>query len=148
MWIAVVGLCANAIFWSIFLIDRGLSPESWDGYRYRHGGAPAEWTFPIQGVAIWICAMAAEAFVLSALLRRASGSVAGACLPLGFLAGLASLVMFPFGIHAGAGFSIHVVAVLFAAGWLIAMGIAAIFVALVRRVLRRSGADGEYVPKI
>jgi len=148
MWIAILGLCANAIFWSIFLIDRGRSPGSWDGYQYRRGGAPAEWAFPIGGVATWICAMAAEAFVLSALLRRARGSVAGVYLALGFLAGLGSVAMFPFAIHASAGFAIHVVSVLFAAGWLIAMGIAALIVALVLRALRRPGADGEYVPKI
>jgi hypothetical protein len=148
MWIAILGLCANVIFWSLFMIDRGLAPETWDGYRYRRGGAPAEWAFPIQGVATWICAMAAEAFVLCMLLRRAIGSIAGACLPLGFLAGFASLVMFPFGIHAGAGFGLHVISVVFAAGWLIAMGIASIVVMLVLRVVRGRGSLDESVPKI
>jgi hypothetical protein len=121
-WITITGLWANAIYWSIMLIDRARLPQTFDGFRYRHGDAPANWAFPTHDVADWVCAMAIEALVVSALLRRVTGSITGICLAVGALCGLAFLAMAPLGMHAPATFVLHLVSLLFSAGWLIARG--------------------------
>ena len=132
-WIAISGLWINALHGSMRMIDRARLPETYDGYRYRSGRAPADWAFPTDDVATWICAIAVEALVVSVLLRLVTGSITGICLTLAALCGFGAFVMIPLGMHARTTFSIHAISLLFAAGWLIVMGIAS---ALVRLVVR------------
>jgi len=135
-WIAIAGLWANAIYWSIGMVERARLPQTYDGYRYRNGGVPADWVFPAHDVATWIGVMAVEALVVSVLLRRVTDSIAGACLSFGLLYGIGCFVMVPLSMHAVATFSTHAISLLFAAGWLIAMGIVSIVVILVVRIRR------------
>jgi hypothetical protein len=128
-WIAIAGLWANAIFWSVLMIDRSGAPATYDGYRYRHS-APAEWAFPTDDVATWAGAIAIEALVLSVLLRLATGSVTGICALFGVLCGFVALVMLPLGMHAPVTFSLHGAALLFAAGWLLLMSLVSAVVML------------------
>jgi len=131
-WIAIAGLWANAICWSALIIDRSGAPRTYDGYRYRNG-TPAEWVFPTDDVATWAGVIAIEALVLSVLLRLATGSITGVCLVFGALCGLVAIAMLPLGMHAPVTFSIHGVALLFAAGWLLVMGVASPIIMLVAR---------------
>jgi hypothetical protein len=140
-WIAIAGLWANAIYWSVAMIDCSRLPETYDGYRYRHGGAPADWVFPTHEVATWIGAMVVEALVVSVLLRFVTESIAGFCFTIGVLCGVVCFVMIPMGMHAPAPFPIHAVSLLFVAGWLIVMGIVSVLVILIAR-------DRAAVPKL
>ena len=141
-WIAIAGLWANAILWSMLMIDRSRLPGTYHGYRYRHGDVPADWAFPTDDVATWICAIAVEALVVSLLLRLVTGSIAGVCLTAAALYGFATFAMVPLAMHAPTTFSIHAISLLFAAGWLIAMGIASALIMLVVRDRQASRPAG------
>ena len=131
-WVIIAGLWVNAIWWTKLMIERCQHAATYHGYRYRHG-APAEWTFPTDDVVHWAGAIAIEALVLSVLLRlgrRAPGLVA---ISTGLLCGMTAFVLLPLGMHGTVTFGLHGVALLFAGGWLILMGVASGVVSLVVR---------------
>jgi hypothetical protein len=144
LWIAVAGLWINALYWSLSMIERSSLPQTYDGYLYRHDDIPAEWVFPTDDVATWICAIAVEALFASVLLRRVTGHPAGLCLCTAVLYGMATMVMAPMAIHGRTTVAHHVIALFFAAGWLFAMFLAATVYWLVKRYLLDD--DGLEVP--
>src|SRR4051812_2978371 len=99
-WIAIAGVWANAIYWAISMIERSSLPQTYSGYRYRHGDVAADWVFPIHDVATWLSAMAIEALVMSVLLRLVTGSIIGVCLVVAVACGLGFFAMAPLAMHA------------------------------------------------
>jgi hypothetical protein len=144
---AIAGIASNAMYWSAAIVDRSRSPRHYDGYRFRHTAPPADWSYPIEGVATWVAVIAIEAVALSWLLWRARGAGPGRIsFALAVLCTLATLFFGMMAMHAPLPVGVHVVSLFYAAAWLLAIAVISGVAWLVTKGWRRAPEEAPAGP--
>jgi hypothetical protein len=127
--IPIVGLVGLAV-WAIHaLVVRSGHPGNY--YRYRH--SDVGFVYPTDSVVTWSAVILIEAVIAGVVVARIKHTP-GACVVMALCFGAAFMAMLPLAMHAPPYYGMHLVWLLFAAGWLV---VAAIATALVNLALRR-----------
>jgi hypothetical protein len=131
--IPIVGLVGLAA-WAVHrLVEASGHPGNY--YRYRH--SDIGFVYPTDSVITWSAAILVEALVASFIVGRVKHTPGG-CVVTALCFGAAFMAMLPLAMHAPPYYGVHLVWLLFAAGWLVVAAIATALVNLALRHRRRS----------